>query len=851
MAIALKAATWAGIVLVPIVIFVVLSILIGRRLTSRPNRRIASIGAAAHRRRSRHFQGPPNSANADFARTPGVRRNVLTKSTRAPYERGHGWNAVTSRDSLPRNQTASKTPEIKADSAHTADVPSLSWPLPRRLTRSKVVPLLPVHTSLLAPINERRIQHSKELHSLASNHQNRTKDLPTSVLQSSAQIPGTQQELDQSETDETSITVLKPNPLFHGQQRSFSSEDFGRQRSSRPIKTLNKVLSDKPGPDGEEPWRPRLTRSISLRSQETGLAPMEPIPHLPPFPGKPEKIDRLKNKAEHSPSRSSAASFESGNTFLLDDGNSRIGSHVETDFTSLSSHPVFGGKSNTRNLYDGGSQLWDPSQLRPALTSPASFSETSIRPKATSQKSFTANIEQYTLPRSCGSGLSVSYVDRYGSPRRISNASHLERLSRDLSMDFNKLNSITSKLSQLPRGDLLQKRASTSILQDVSGNRGSPIHKEPRKRPFSVATSDPFQWDPQTSMRQGRSFGKQGDSKRHRRQNCVRISYTAPAISSIRFAPTIEEPEHTFEDSHTSAVPDLPLGSSQQEYTLPRPPSIASFNPQLKSLSIPTYSLSAEASPFSPTPSTVHRYSMERNCNLSISNCSTPTRNPSSYRSTHIHGCDRQSVSSSLPMSGRPLAGPILGTPDHSDKTDLVPTTPDDLNILIKSLPPSTRPPSFLFPFPAPPGRSTRSNPRHHASRGVLGPRAAPPRFRSPSRMSPSRLSPTRRAQRYSPYSPGKDLRETVMSLRRMNSEVVTFDDREREQYLTIGEDNTLVEKEAGTRKSGQGSGTREPERLSTVSNANKSDDIDLAFSRSEIEAIPTKTPSMLDNDGA
>ncbi|MCJ1259965.1 hypothetical protein MMC24_007805 [Lignoscripta atroalba] len=610
------------------------------------------------------------------------------------------------------------------------------------------------------------------------------------------------------------VAIMKPKPLFHGPQRSFSSEAISKQWSNQPARSTNKPLPEGPRRIHNEASGPRLARSVSLCSQQSKFAPVEPVPSLPPIFARLDKVENVKNIAEHSPTRSSAASIESGNTFLLDDVYSKGGSQADTDFTALSSHPFYDGKLTGRNVYDGRSRLWSPSQLRYATDPPGPYSTTSVRPEMTSQKSFRASIEQYTLPRSESSGLSMSYLDNYGPSRSGSNASRLERLSRELSMNYDRINSRnssglevgstglasakqpTKSCDQDPEyyvEDCLRKRASTSILQETSGNKGNRMSGEPKKRPFSLATSDPFQWDPETSLPHGKILAQKGTWKGHRRQNCVRISLTAPALMSSTFAPTIEEIERPRENLETSVICGLSLSTTQDNRPLPVLPSAATFNPQIKPLLHSIYPISSEGRPFSSTLSTINHYGTDPNISP-VSNCSTPSRKPSRKCSRAGKAPARNSIFDRQSIDTWPLSRSILEHCGEPTSENAESTDSPNLTSAAESLPRSTRPPLFLFPVPAPHALSNVPDWRQPASRRVLGPRAAPARFRTPTRRSPNRLSISRGVQGHSAHSKSQDLKATVMALRRMNSEAVTFDDEARKQYLNMGAENTLME---------------------------------------------------------
>ncbi|MCJ1306282.1 hypothetical protein MMC08_009102, partial [Hypocenomyce scalaris] len=571
---------------------------------------------------------------------------------------------------------------------------------------------------------------------------------------------------DRNGSPQTSVwpgAALKPKPLFHGQQRSSSAGSIPQ----RPSDNIAPLLTAAGNPRDSFPFpshRSEFPRSVSLASRSSGVAPDGPVPPLPANVRKSNRPDRVRVNAAGSPSRTSVGSCGSGHSSILQDRASQATSQAETDFTSLN---LLSPHSGLR-IYDG-SKIWDSSRMSSTATSPGPSTTTNIQTQFLTQRSFRASIEQYSLPRSTSSGLSMSLLDEH-TPKAESKISKAGSISRSLSVSHSARNlevpkrnlvrqqsarertlaSLTSNRNSVFNiyDDVRNKRASTSILQDVSGNEGSPLRNELGQRPTSIATSNPFQWDPATSMKPEQLAAHKGWRRGHKRQNCVRISNITPRSTPGRFLPTLEEP------AEQSRAPD------QKNGALHRPPSQPTFDPTIRppSRSSKTRHPSKSEGTYSPTLAMVNLYSSDSGSSDSSTSNPTPTRKPSHRRTPSQR---RRNLFSS---ASKITAWPAFSTPSKGvPKTTLPPSLPENQT----QSPDLPTPTLSLSPHPfSAPSNFFRNNRNNHPNESsIRGPRAPP----SPVRMY-QRTTGTSRAEKR--LSPMRDLRRSVMALRRMNSEV-------------------------------------------------------------------------------
>lgn len=768
------------------------------------HKRLLSQINLAGERRLRSFPANPNAimsiTDEDVARMPGTRTSVR-RSLHAPYNRNSLYTPMASRESLPRNSYVPKTRSNDRDD-HKPITPQQSWPLPRRMTRADGTPLVKMPSSTLTPVTERS---KKTLPSPPLKDTRDAAETPRkSVVTSNGNLDFNEIEGDLRKASST--TDLTPKPLFHGQQRSSS----------------HGMIVELADGSKTEPRAPRRTslfpRSKSMYSQEPGLAPPQPLPPLP-LEVTSKKMSRAKSP-EQSTRRASGGSLFSEHTSILDDNWSKAFSQPGTDFISITfaSPPVPSLTSKGLRQYEGNQIVWDPSHEEgraSPIVGPAK--PMAFRPQLNTQRSFRASIQE-SLPRSKSSGLSLS-MSLHGPSRAESRASlardpsspqSKSRVAIPKSAEKRKLRRRVSPSSPLCRAtdftihdDTQSKRASTSILHEVSGNEGSSQSNSWDKRPRSIATSIPIEWDIEALPAAKPSAPKDRASE-HEHQDCVRISNRPVLALSPAKPPTIEEREELPQGDPPDQNPHRETGPKQTTF---RPPSRQHFDfaPQTNlGFDRANPRTIDNNSPFSPTQFMMNLY--REDYNSPDSEVETPTRKPSSQRRSGTHPNRRKTIFDDPTPTTWPLPTPSAKNHPDPEKpvrnTSRLSTHSND-----QDSNPDSRPPSFLlnFPWPKPPTAPTYQAPTTPTHR-IGGPRPPPFRYISPTR----RHSPVRSGVGKRGASPVKDLRRSVAALRRMNSEVVAGwgrKSREHRRYLSIGqgsESGAIFEEEPASRPGGR-----------------------------------------------
>lgn len=772
-----------------VLIFVALSIVMVIILRVRQRHQLVMSRTARRRRLSMYTGGLPVVGEDSYAQGPRP-RNVLRRNTLAPYMPNNGWRAVSSRESLPHK------PLLKGLSrAHVVDArqtkqdrPRRSWALSTRRKLGSAIPLAHLEGSPLSAITERSANNIAP-----SPDAGRIAELPAENSPRLTPEKSTEQKVVGGQGQEVwPTTLLRPKPLFHGLKNKPSAERVSQPSTPTIFEPIPSILDPlQSGASLERPTRPRpVSRSVSLCSQQSGLAPDEPMPPLPLRTPETARHIQYRDNPEDSPSRYSSASFETDNSSIFAD---RPISRTVTDLASdLASPPVSFRTYNDPRKNEITFNAWNTVVMaNPGL----SHGRQILRGFNQNQLLATSNRirdTQYTCSRDSSSGLSMDYAEKLDSalPRRAqSNASRKESLNREMSRTYgesflqtptlngldsfsrrhsyygpnpSRRSSYQSSVSNLAE-DLRLKRASTSALQDVSGNRTSPTRSQSQRRPYSLPGSNVCQ-DSRVLIRPSALKGGSGFRPRHKRQNCVRISTVAPiVIGSAIFPPTVEEPEETPETpTHKPRIPGLSLIEPHPHpHPLPQPPSCPTFNPQIPPS--PDYTLSYKALPLPPEGThypihSIHTLYPTSPTKRSRANSEESFFNP---RTDLTPDRTRHLSTTSSTWSAHGIPTPTMRLFPDPPRTTLAPPPP----------------PLFQLPLPLPatptppPRNRDRDRTRSRTPTLIHGPRSQPaPRSRSPAR---SPVSVTKHTHHVHSPSDGRDqLRRNVLALRRMNSEV-------------------------------------------------------------------------------
>ena len=749
------------------------AILIGRR---KHKRAVMLMNARGVRRLSGYPGGHVSMTDADWLNLP--RTKTLRSSRIAQFGYAPPYTPIASRESLPRHRRLTRPQRaVTVDPIATStNAQQPSWPLPRRLTRSNV-PMIQSRSHSLSPVTE---WSSKKAQGpcVPSNGLEvrvpRQSPSDSDRIQRDVTIPtNAHTGSPRSDLSPHAVLALTPKPLFHDKRRSASYGAIPKHVDI-PLKQSGLYVVDSKDTDVHHA---RLPRSTSLYAQHAANAP--PTEPLPPLPLNVTKLRSFHSIKSSNEQRGSGHSLLSGNTSVLDEGGSKCFSQIETDHTSTCMTSATGLGSVGPDIPGDGGFKWEASEITRTASPFEALKKPDIRPQLQTQNSFRASIQQ-SLPRSGSSGLSLSLLHQ--SPfRHPPNIPQAKVGSAEVGMMGLKVHrglegntfarrgvSPSSPLSRNPVINVhknVQPKRSSAVLQAVSGNQSSPLHDGVKSRPLSIATSDPSQWETEKQLKPGKPSAMKGRVRGHKRNSCVRISNIPIFIPSPGpLQPPVEEQE---EPPKKISAPTFTFGKSLQNPPQLRPPSRLIFDPQLSPTPKPRSTRLAQ-----------HRTSTtDDSPTFSLLNL----HNPSDYDSpSHLATPSRTSsngtrYSSFNPNRRKPIFGAprtskyVFATPEEEfppspgseAKADLIlePVISDQLQ---------PKPSSTLFPFPSPPHPPPR------------GPRALPPTKwrRSPSR-SPTRIAKSNISGSWTCTAPARsrdrrgsrDLRKSVIALRRMNSD--------------------------------------------------------------------------------
>lgn len=749
-------------------------------------RQLARIFYARERRLSGYPGGHLSITDEDVARMPGTRR-ARRDSSHTPSESLRGWTAISSRESLPRRpvKTASKYPQNA-----TETVPI--WPLPPRLTRSTASPLVKLEESLDFPKHDEKMPESPKL-----------PDINFNVLYSRDLVENNSSSFGSGQSTSAG-SALKVKPFSSSKQRSISAGLILQRPEGEINHAENSRHPDLPGTP--QIRKPPLPRSASLCSQHAGTVPTKPIPPLPFNLPATNRLQHIRNLIEESSTRASGNSLLSGDTSILDDCLSRTLSQTETSLTSTSflSSGVPSSQSTSAGMLDTENPRWRSSTSGRNSHPLPVFKANELQARAEVRKSCRASIVQ-SLPRSASSGLSLSLSLAPGSSRNVSSTSlYKDKIlpSRTPSlmvpdtMEGKGRRRGKSPASPLrnsttfdSRGDLRVEKKIPSTLQVISGNEGSTEINKLEK----VSSSDEnkiFQWDPVSPMQPGIPSAAKDRAKGHLRQTDLKIKKSGESnvrISDIPLPalPLASSPvgKMSSESSEHKSPPIRP-SSSAHGLTLPRPPTRVTFDPQIISNTYSKFSRDVRFNSGSPTLS-IFQYDVDKN-----SSSESLTSSPSPRRRTPTrHGQPGSNPNRSKPVFSIPGEGhwsimnfdssfPADPTKPALDAAQAKPHASQPAVSLPQSSIGSATSQPYTFLYPIPPEHDMPTRRRTPGSSPIRGPRAAPSRH-SPTRGIGKPLS-------YGIIGSGRDLRKSVMALRRQNSEAQNSALQEHRNYLDI-----------------------------------------------------------------
>ena len=460
----------------------------------------------------------------------------------------------------------------------------------------------------------------------------------------------------------------------------------------------------------------RFTRSVSMTSTLT--APAEPLPPLPVF-------DIYKSQRHNEPWRNSTTSLDSVGSSVLGTVFSSP-SRVGTDLTVPSSN------LDGMQTFDFG---FDESKSSARLGVPPG---------------------RQTMQGFCSGKSGISSIRpsvEYHNGRAVSLESASHKRLRAYNDTFRTIDASSSNAQSQMRSTGNHARHSMQDYGSVLGKRNhlnTSLAASPQmmpRRPASVASGNPYQWDLRQAFSNIRTSAGSNDTRKgHKRQNCVRITnLPIPEARNSRVEPMPELPEEH---------PETP-GSSQVK--IPGLTLLEAGQPVLRARAS-LVDVKGSPSPLHNRPVLVPTRS-KRSPFYRTSNSSAGSARP-----------DSDVFSTVLPDPKTPE------TSRHSTRQwPLPPTSPNNIKLNAAS-------PAYDSPTLPSPINAAKLFPRKSR---IMGPRKPPPSGVSPRTGSPSPVGTRAVQKRVAP----DDLHKSVMALRSMNSEGRLLDAPSSRNYRTIGDE--------------------------------------------------------------
>lgn len=760
----------------------------------RKKRRPGRFQAARVRRLSRYPGGNLSLTGSEVDGLPSFRSVRHGRFSRGPYGI-LGWSRTgESQDTLARRSCqsnasrATTTATISRVDLH--NTPStISWPMqpPAAQTRgytgasSKALPLSPIHERHYGSVTDTPLQKVASQNSAASGTMGDRHDLKTS--------------------SNTHGSVLIAENALHAHRKSISDGFLGPAKRADDEAPRSATIGSNQLPATSQ--RPTRRRTLSLHCQDSGHVPMHrpisPPPDIPRY----SRVQTLRYHPGNDEFRTSIRSIESTSSSLYEDDivdDSQYEEDVVRSFPTpakSSSKDMAYGLCENPIVMDSGNIL--KSKLPPTEARDCTNTSTSanFQSQPRSNQFLRSNAHHRRVHRSPSSGLTPSLVDQHGPSRNASNASYFEMTNKSISRSTEPSSPQSSRsgngdnqdpppqrhddMSVRGLGESVPMHEATSVLQDISGNRGfHPADHAAQSAP--APTDEPFKWDTERNIEPGKPSALKDRSEGHKRQSCQRISFQpppSPGPSTLAAMPE-ERGEGIVATLSRSSPPGFSITAPEYTISAPRPPSVAVFEPQLEHHHIPQRREQKAGGDYSATMSVYNWYNSSEELE------GTPTRKSSAERTQYrqsrsLHS--RPDSDSSWPLRGSSQLDTELPPSDNStiisrgDTLQIPQFNSETFASFAPRFPePQRKPPEWLLP----------------TSRTIRGPRAAPPRRTSTGR-SPNRHSPLRHTVKPSSGSKGPpDVKSNIKELRRQNSEISDTDATLFKQFLNLGDTTPL-----------------------------------------------------------
>ncbi|KAI9830347.1 MAG: hypothetical protein M1819_005728 [Sarea resinae] len=854
-----------------VLLFVILSVVFVSCLHSRQKRQLEALNAEARQRRLSGYPGGHLSIDGETAETVQRPREALRRSTYSVYGSPAGWGVLSSRENIhdgpllagiSRSLAPWRSPKLHRPRRPQGIPPKPSSRIGfRKGSLGLAVPLKKFRGSPLSAITE-----SPRTQATGSPKMNTLFELPASLPSSPSQSPDSLcngqpgPAIRAAKAEDFRHEELKPEPLFGSRHH-----DSTQKHKSMP------AALDEPKQHRAIPRPIQQQRPLSLGGQQSREVSRESVPTL-------SRYTSLSINGSNVPrsSYTSVSSAETVGSSIIHLRGSRPISELEPEPISIDLTSLLppSADRNYSNRHESKTDMWrSPSVtgMRPPIGRSWMRSLHNQRLRGSVRGTLNdKNLQRASSERIASGNSQPSFVSLNRTASEHSHDGNLNSVrniyspissspfrSRDPSASASPLVSTEDRSSQSPfsatrvsqlGSPSAGRRANRSAipLRSVSGNQSNPSPSRASSVRSSVAEGNPFHWDTVT-LQTGKPSALKGSPrarKGHKRQNCVRISVQAPTVlglgSSRPCTPMLEEEPGSDMESPPQKQQQRSARSNPSlmgPRLLPRPPSVSTFNPQIKNhqaLSTPRRSIERNFGDDSPT---FAEHNIYHSPGSYLDESSTPrddeedpfgpSTNGSSpgghcYRN-HNHGSNifAQAFSPSsfetvaTTTSPTPTSPSLFGfaTPAHATApaplkfqtlSDLKePSTPSTIASSLLLSPRSGPPPpsqDVLASAPAwspeqRPGAQAKTQASKAVSTGIsttqkkeiIAPSDAL------SALPPSRH---REIQKKEEEDRTEAVRASVLALRRMNSDVSIFGSEKSILYLNMGASSTSVNNE-------------------------------------------------------
>jgi hypothetical protein len=521
-------------------------------------------------------------------------RAVLRRNTILPFDKS-GWGTLPSVETLNLTEPRSIPPHYAPSKPVSVASKSkrLSWPFTARRASGKAIHMRKIRTPVLSTVIESP-KPSPLVPVLGGSIGGESASPRKSLSRPSSDQSLLQRHPAFRDIDPTAAFGI---PREHAQSdplhRSLTAKAIAKTEPHVGPHRSKSVVEALPNRRPGDVSRPQPRSHVRSTSHSSGIAPDGELPPLPLEVARVKGQPRKNTLLNCSPSRLSISSYESAGSSILVTQTSPVMRSPNTRVQKVT-------KRQWRN-----SMIVGPRPIRDTLTLHGKNQR--------SQDSVKSSAATYSMALSSAQGGDgSSLLTKSSSLQSVGKAGNAEpvifqRVASPTGSPLTVRSFATPKRRSgshvTPFGSPEARRKRSSILQNASGNLKRELSQASTQASSSRSSNgNPFQWDP-SPMSMGKPSNLKGSpsarNKGHKRQSV-----------SILLPPTVHWPRSRSpspgtmkgiveESPNTPSAKnqDIGLGFSDKR-SLPRPPSISTFTPDLK---ITTTSIHASLTPNSPT----------------------------------------------------------------------------------------------------------------------------------------------------------------------------------------------------------------------------------------------------------